>query len=404
VLEAVDFDARGIVTEVCDLVSDKVTAKGLELTTDVNGLPPVLHGDGLRLRQVLLNFLSNAVKFTEHGRIHVRGRVTSSSGDVTRIRFEVSDTGIGITPEQRARLFRPFEQADASTTRKYGGTGLGLVISRRLVMLMGGEVGCESEPGSGSTFWFEAPFRQPSGEARPSTTSEWTGAEQACAALAHRRKFRILLAEDNELNSAVAIDLLLGVGFQVDWASDGRAAVACAESQRYDLVLMDIQMPDINGLEATRRIRGFPEHIRTPILAMSASASDSTREECRTAGMDDYVAKPVEPQTLYRMLLKWLPGGDAIGPTALTSAIADAPTVEIARPIDPTEFRERMAELRRSLERDELAASELWKSLRPAVRATNDSAAERLGRQIESFAFAEALRTLDELESELPLK
>ena len=322
-IERAEIDVERLVTGVCDLVGEAARAKGLALTTDVGTLPRSLLGDGTRLQQVLLNFCGNAVKFTEAGAVSLRGAVVSADDVTTRVRFEVSDTGIGLTPAQRARLFQPFQQADLSTTRKYGGTGLGLVIARRLAQLMGGDVGCESEPGRGSTFWIEVPFgtvsspstqrsrppRVDGGRARRSSEplSLRSPSMRAVADLAGEQPLRVLIAEDNELNREVIVALLGTVGLAPDIAWNGLEAVEWARARPYDLILMDVQMPHMSGLEATRMIRALPGHARTPILAMTASASREDREESLAAGLDMHIAKPVEPEALWAALLQWWP-------------------------------------------------------------------------------------------------
>ena len=453
-LEPTDFDLDRVLDNACNLVRDKAASKGIELLVDTHRLPQGLHGDGLRLGQILLNFLGNAVKFTEHGCIRLSGRQLNHDGrqlnhddpdqapsEQLLTRFEVIDTGIGLSAEQQRRLFQAFEQADASTTRKYGGTGLGLAISSRLTQLMGGRIGVESAPGKGSTFWVELPFgqltkplpdrsKQPSlqgrrilvvddlpealesfaamlepvgllvasastgaaaleqlkqaeqqdgafdlclvdwkmpgmdglevghqlqrlGLARPpvclliSAASEevaplalsqagyvrllpkpltasrlvaalreaLAGRTDAAAepnlgeaerALRQRAPAQLLLVEDNIINQEVARELLETVGIEPEIADDGQIAVDKARTQAYDLILMDVQMPVMDGLEATRAIRQIPAHRDTPIVAMTANAFDEDRDACLRAGMHDHIVKPVDPEKLYQTLLKWL--------------------------------------------------------------------------------------------------
>ncbi len=437
-LDPTDFELERVVANVFTLTNEKAEEKGLEVVADIRNVPEMLFGDGVRLGQILLNFVGNAIKFTQQGSVVLHGEVLRTAGDVAHVRFEVRDTGIGLTDEQQARLFAAFHQADVSTTRTYGGTGLGLAISRRLADLMGGRVGVTSAVGKGSTFWFEAPFGVPreaaprsAGALPPRTrvlviddmeeareplvdmltslgaradavsngsmaleriseadatgdpylmvftdwqmpglngTQTWQRMRQlplrlipvcvlvsgssgcpvedlesnhfadfiakpvmparlaeciaktwglaqvagergsVSAAVPHFNPGkRILLVEDNALNQEVAIELLASMGFEVDLAEDGVYAVQKASQQGYDMILMDMQMPRMDGLEATRQIRQLATHANTPIVAMTANAFAEDRAAAVAAGMNDHLAKPVDPNLLAHVLAVWMP-------------------------------------------------------------------------------------------------
>jgi CheY-like chemotaxis protein len=251
----------------------------------------------------LLNFLGNAVKFTERGEVVLQATVDCETADGLLVRFSVRDTGIGITPDAKARLFSAFEQADSSTTRKYGGTGLGLAITAKIASAMGGAAGCDSTPGQGSIFWFTARLQRPqqrTATPRPPEADAERTLQQSFAGS------RVLLVEDEPINREIALMLLADAGLTADTAENGLEAVAQASRQRYDLILMDMQMPEMDGLEATRQIRRLPHHAATPIVAMTANAFAEDRSRCQAAGMNDFNAKPVDPDSFFDLVLATL--------------------------------------------------------------------------------------------------
>jgi signal transduction histidine kinase/ActR/RegA family two-component response regulator len=309
-LEQTPFMLKTMLAEVSSLVIDRVKAKNLDFRMDMAPvlLERQLIGDPLHLKQILLNLLSNAVKFTERGQIELLADLDADNGQEMLLRFTVRDSGCGIPADALPRIFKPFEQADTSTTRQYGGSGLGLSISRRLVHLMQGELEVSSTPGMGSTFSFTIRLQRSTESSAP----DYVEPEQAHSdaenilKTRHRDK-RILLAEDDKIIQEVALEILHEeIGLQVDVADNGALAVDMAAKNDYDLILMDMQMPVMDGLAATRAIRQQPKHRKTPILAMTANAFDDDNQRCHEAGMDDFISKPVAPERLFALLAKWL--------------------------------------------------------------------------------------------------
>jgi CheY-like chemotaxis protein/HPt (histidine-containing phosphotransfer) domain-containing protein len=309
-LENLSFNLQSTVADVVQLLRVQANAKGLEFRSRVSPeIPLVLRGDALRLRQVLTNLAGNSIKFTERGSVTLDAALEGQGDGTVTIRFAIADTGIGIRPDQEARLFAPFTQADDSTTRKYGGTGLGLAICKQLVEMMGGAIGVDSAEGRGSTFWFTAAFElAPAGVALPGTEPPQrppsvTSAPRALAA-------RILVAEDNATNREVALAELDKLGYRADAVNNGAEAIEAlqkagsSEDGGYDLVLMDCEMPVMDGYEATRRIRSA--HPGIPVIALTADAMAGDRDRCLKEGMNDYLAKPVDLKLLAEMLARWL--------------------------------------------------------------------------------------------------
>jgi CheY-like chemotaxis protein len=309
-LETVEFNIHQTVKGVVELMTSRAQGKGLKLYSCVgSNIPASLRGDPHRLRQLLLNLVSNAIKFTERGEIAMELSCRAETHGTVELHCAVRDTGIGLSEEAQQKLFRPFTQADSSTTRKFGGTGLGLAICRQLVELMAGEIGVTSTEGKGATFWFNVPL-----EKSPSTDHARLPNKSRAPVtmgLPGRQTLRVLLAEDNRTNQKIAAAQLGKLGCEVEIVSNGREAVRAWERASFDVIFMDCQMPEMDGLEATRKIRALEKERSartTTIVAMTASAMQGDRESCLRAGMDDYISKPVDMTRLQAVLARNLSG------------------------------------------------------------------------------------------------
>jgi len=313
-IERVDFSLRDLCSELQALLGGQARAKGLALDMAPDaGLPEVLRGDPTRLRQILVNLIGNAIKFTEQGRVSLAMHAQAASAERCWLRFEVSDTGVGIAADVLGQLFAPFVQADASTTRRFGGTGLGLSITKQLAELMGGRVGVRSTPGQGSCFWVELPLER-GDPARLVPPAAGRDPRQGLQGV------RILLADDSEINLQVAGRLLELDGAEVQRAGNGAAALALAERLDFDIVLMDVQMPVMDGLEATRRIRALPGREALPIVALTAGNTDTEHRRAREAGLTDILSKPIDPARLTERVR------GALGRSAPAAAATPTPT------------------------------------------------------------------------------
>jgi PAS domain S-box-containing protein len=302
-IEHTDFDLDALVASVLNLHSERARSKGIALRTECVPQALRLRGDALRIRQVMINLVDNAIKFTAHGEVVVRVLGTGHEGGVA-LRFEIEDSGMGMSEAVLQRLFQPFQQADMSTTRQFGGSGLGLSICKRLVGLMGGQIGVQSKEGQGSLFWFtldleRAPQRELQEDVLPELSAEQAG---------RLRGARVLLAENNPFNQEVATEFLAKAGMTAKIANNGLEAIALLRKEHFDCVLMDVQMPEMDGLEATRQIRSDPGLAAVPIIAMTANAFREDRELCLAAGMDDFVSKPMSPAQLHAAIARQLSG------------------------------------------------------------------------------------------------
>jgi PAS domain S-box-containing protein len=329
-LERVDFDVHALLHDFHQLWTLQATSKGLSFRSNLaGGVPSQLKGDPNRLLQILNNLAANAVKFTERGEVALEVALESALNGGATLRFSITDSGIGIRPEQAALLFSPFVQADASTTRRYGGTGLGLAISKQLAELMGGRIGLQSEEGHGSTFWFTAAFEA----ASPAEPSALVNGQPASTPFAagqspaerHGREPRMLVAEDNPTNRLVAIAQLKKLGYAADAVANGAEAISALQQKHYDIVLMDCEMPVMDGYEATRRLRAA-NMTELPIIALTAHAMSSNRDRCLQEGMSDFLTKPVDLHQLAAVLDRWLRLPQPAPAAAAPAAAADQPS------------------------------------------------------------------------------
>lgn len=304
-LDEAEVRVESLVGNVLSMLHERAAAKRLNLRTELPALPERLRGDPTRLQQALLNYVANAVKFTEAGDIVLRVRVLAESEADIFLRFEVEDQGMGIDGAMLAELFQPFKQADTAITRQFGGTGLGLTITRRIAQMMGGEAGASSVPGQGSTFWFTARLLKGPVQSPPPMAPRPEPAE-ATLQRDHAGQ-RVLVVEDEPVNREITAFILEGAGLVVEMAEDGFAGLRMLETASYDIVLMDVQMPHLDGLEATRRLRQRPGLAALPVVALTANAFAEDRAACLAAGMNDFISKPVNPEALLCTVLRWLP-------------------------------------------------------------------------------------------------
>jgi C4-dicarboxylate-specific signal transduction histidine kinase/ActR/RegA family two-component response regulator len=303
-LDEADVNLGTVNANVVSILSERAAEKRLNLRVESDVLPDCLLGDAVRLQQALLNYAGNAIKFTDTGDVILRVKMVANDAESVLLRFEVEDSGVGISPENIAKLFMAFEQADNSMTRQYGGTGLGLAITKQFAHLMGGEAGVVSTPGVGSVFWFTARLKK-GVSLRPQPPRTKVNSPELVLQKEYSQK-KVLLVEDEYINREVALELLHDVWPSVDVAENGLEAVELVKTNRYDLILMDMQMPKLDGLEATRQIRSLPNGISVPILAMTANAFAEDKMRCMDAGMNDFITKPVNPEILFAVILNWI--------------------------------------------------------------------------------------------------
>lgn len=391
------FRPRDLIAQCIGLLSDLIREKGLEVEQRVdNTVPEALSGDVARLKQILINFGSNAIKFTEKGRITFSVITLETDANTALLRFEVEDTGIGISPDAIRRIFSPFEQVDSSTTRRFEGAGLGLAICKQLAELMGGETGVESTLGLGSKFWFTA--RLEKAEELPPEDEPFL---PIVALEPSRLMFKgstVLLVEDNATNQSITEELLVNAGIDVDIAQNGQVALDLAAARTYDLILMDSQMPVMDGITATRHLREMPACRETPIIALTANAYEQNRLDCLAAGMNDFVAKPVKMPVLYEILGRWL-SSRAKTQADDANAIPETPPSPVFAQDSPevVELLDRLEDL---LLTKDSGAYRLIQSDTPLLMAALGSHKSKVCHHIQNFDYEKALAAMRELRSQ----
>ena len=417
------FSPLTLVTNVTDLFSFQAQDKGIELIAEVDpSVPQYLLGDGLRVRQILVNLVGNAIKFTEHGEVRISVQRVAEIGSAVTVRLAVSDTGIGMTAEQLARIFSAFSQADASITRRFGGTGLGLSICKRLVALMHGEMSVESIEATGSTFSFTITLEQAT-EAGALKMAELSPGAQTWGGVRDRRSkmrtavsalrgARVLLVEDNAVNSMVAAAFLTDLGIQVTKAVNGLEALERIAQQSFDVILMDLQMPLMDGFEATRQILDKLGDRAPPIIALSASAMLQDQQACFDAGMRDHLPKPVMREQLTRTLIKWVSHPTAARP-ALPAAAATALThlqhlevttvsASLARAPAYGELDPLLQELEEMLRHNRFTAKRMVDTIQALLQDTDlNDAFQPVAQATRKLRFRDALESLRQLKISL---
>ncbi len=389
VLDAADFYLQETLDHVDSVSAVQARQKGLEFIVEFPADIPMLHGDSLRLGQVLLNLVSNAVKFTQTGYVQVKIEIIEQSDANIDLRFNVSDSGIGMSEEQMSHLFEAFTQADASTTRNYGGTGLGLAICKQMVNMMQGDISVESIPNQGSSFQFDIHFGLGDANARPLLNASNRAPSNSMQSL---QGAVVLLAEDNEINQQVAEGLLAKAGVELHIVNNGKQAVGAIKAKTFDAVLMDMQMPVMDGLAATRLIRADGSFNALPIIAMTANAMPADRQACIDAGMNDHISKPIDPGVLYNALAKWIISSDSDTTEAATANNEQHDEINFSalQGIDVNDGLHRLADdrelYRQILCRFRDSQADCIQRMQTAVAADNYESAESIAHIVKGLA------------------